>query len=127
MMVLLLGRLIKNFRKSLEIFDYFFLKSKNIILFDNSKMEQLEEINLLSELKIFGGYFIEMYLLLLIIQILSDKIDNSTINYFKDIKMALLISSIVYIARCINEDYSANIRQGCHYILSGVFMANYNV
>lgn len=80
-----------------------------------------------TELKIFGGYFIEMYLLLLIIQILSDKIDNKNINYYKDIKMALIIATILYIARSISEDYSANIRQGCHYILSGVFMASYNV
>jgi hypothetical protein len=74
-----------------------------------------------------GGYFIEMYLLLLIVQILSDKIDNKNISYVKDIKMALIIATILYIARSISEDYSANIRQGCHYILSGVFMASYNV
>lgn len=90
-------------------------------------MNQIEEINWLSELKIFGGYFIEMYFLLLIIQIISDKVDNNTINYFKDIKMALIIAIILYIAKCINEDYSANIRQGCHYVLSAVFMSSYNV
>ena len=89
--------------------------------------EKLQEIFFLPELKIFGGYFIEMYLLLLIIQIISDKVDNNNINYYKDIKMALMIATILYIAKWISEDYCSNIRQGCHYVLSGVFMSNYNV
>ena len=86
-----------------------------------------QEICWSSEIKIFGGYFIEMYLLLLIIQVLSDKVNNNNINYFKDMKMALMIAMILYIAKCISEDYSANIRQGCHYVISAVFMSSYNV
>lgn len=91
-------------------------------------MNQVEEkINWLSELKIFGGYFIEMYLLLLIIQILSDKIDNNNINYFKDIKMGLIIATILYIARSISDEIQQNIRQGCHYAISSVFLSKYPI
>jgi hypothetical protein len=90
-------------------------------------MEEKKEFCLYNELKVFGGFFIEMYLLLIIIQILSDKINNNTISFYKDIKMSLIIATILYIARSISEDYSANIRQGCHYMLSGVFMSSYNV
>ena len=57
-------------------------------------MNQVEEINWKTELKIFGGYFIEMYILLLIIQILSDKIDNKNISYIKDIKMKIVLCAI---------------------------------
>jgi NADH:ubiquinone oxidoreductase subunit 4 (subunit M) len=92
-------------------------------------MEQIEEQKFCwyTELKTFGGYFIEMYLLLLIIQILSDKIDNSTINYFKDIKVATIIAIILYIAKWISQDSSDNIRQGMHYAISGAFLSQYPI
>ena len=80
-----------------------------------------------TELKIFGRFFIETFLLLIIIQLISDKIDNNNINYIKDIKMALLIAIILYIAKCISNDMQQNISQGMHYVISGVFMTNYNV
>ena len=90
-------------------------------------MEQLEEFSWYKEFKLFGGYFIEAYLVLLIIQLVSDKIDNSTINYHKDIKLALLIATILYIAKTINQDICNNVRQGFAYAVSGVFISQYPI
>lgn len=78
-----------------------------------------------NEFKIFSRFFIEVFLLLIIIQIISNKIDNNDINYIRDIKMALIISSILYIAKYINSDASENILQGLHYSVSAVFLSQY--
>jgi len=87
----------------------------------------MEVIDWYAELKLFSRFFIESFLLLIIIQLVSDKIDNNNISYYKEIKMGLLIAIILYIAKCINTDMQQNISQGMHYVISGVFMAKYNV
>jgi len=89
----------------------------------------MEEQNfcLYTELKVFGGFFIEIFLLLIIIQLISDKIDNNNINFYKEIKMALVIACILYVAKIIHQDTSDNIRQGMHYAISGVFLSQYPI
>lgn len=79
------------------------------------------------EFNIFFKFFIEVFLLLIIIQIVSNKVDNNDINYIKDIKMAIIISTILYIAKYINNDASDNILQGLHYSVSAVFLSQYLV
>ena len=77
------------------------------------------------DFQVFSRFFIEVFLLLIIIQIVSNKVDNNDINYIRDIKMALIISSILYIAKYINSDACDNILQGLHYSISGVFLSQY--
>lgn len=86
-----------------------------------------QEFSWLSELKLFARFFIETYLLLIIIQLVSDKVDNNNINYYKEVRMALLVTIILYIAKCISVDMQQNISQGMHYAISGVFLSQYNV
>jgi hypothetical protein len=80
-----------------------------------------------TEIKIFLKFFIETFLLLLIIQLVSDKIDNSQIKLIKDSKISLLIATILYITNYINKDMSANISQGLAYGMSGVFLSKYAI
>ena len=80
-----------------------------------------------TELKIFMKFFIESFLLLIVIQLISDKIDNNSINYIKEVNTALLIAIVIYIAKCISQDASDNVRQGMHYSISAVFLSKYNV
>lgn len=77
------------------------------------------------EFQIFSRFFIEIFLLLIIIQIISNKVDNNDINYIRDIKMALIISIILYMAKYINSNASENILQGLHYSVSAVFLSQY--
>lgn len=79
------------------------------------------------EFKIFIEFFIETFLILIVIQIVSDKIDNNNINVLNDLKLSLIIATILYIARSINNDLNSNIRQGFAYAISTVFLAKYNI
>jgi len=91
-------------------------------------MNQVEEkIDWLTELKIFIRFFIEAYLVLLVIQLVSEKIDNKNISYVKDIKLALAIAIILYIAKMISQDICDNVRQGMAYAVSGVFISQYPI
>ena len=86
-----------------------------------------ESVDWYTELKIFMKYFIESFLLLIVIQLVSDKINNNSISYIKEAKTALMISIVIYIAKCISQDASDNVRQGMHYSISAVFLSQYNV
>lgn len=86
-----------------------------------------EPVDWYSELKTFGKFFMEIYLLLIIIQYVSDKVDNKNINFYKESKMAFIIAIILYIARYISVETQQNISQGFHYYVSGVFLASYNL
>ena len=90
-------------------------------------MNQPEEFNLYTELKVIAHFFIEIYLLLIIVQYISEKIDNNTINYLKDAKIAAVVSIILYIAKLINLEAQLNISQGMHYTIAGAVMAKYNI
>lgn len=78
-----------------------------------------------SEIKLFIQFYIESFLVLIAIQLVSDKIDNNDINWIKDAKIALLLAIILYIAKTINDEARANISQGIHYGISSVFLAKY--
>jgi hypothetical protein len=80
-----------------------------------------------NEIKLFIKFFIEAYLILIIIQLISKNINNNTINYLKDAKTALLVAVIVYIAKCINQDLCDNVRQGMAYAVSTVFISLYPI
>lgn len=86
-----------------------------------------KDIDWYVEIKSFIGFFMESFLIVIIIQLVSDKIDNNSINYIKELKVSLLIASILYIAKCVNSDLNQNIRQGMAYAISGVFLSKYNV
>lgn len=80
-----------------------------------------------SETKIFFEYFIEAFLILITIQLVSDKINNNDIDFIKEFRMGLLIGMVLYIARCINPEMKNNISQGLAYAVSGVILAKYSV
>lgn len=84
-------------------------------------MLQNLEFNLYSECKLFIGFFIQSLLVLITIQFILDK----EINLEKELKISLLLASIVYIAKCINKDMSQNISQGIHYGISSVILSRY--
>ena len=86
-----------------------------------------QEIDYYTEFKIFAEFFIEAFLILITIQLVSDKVDNSKIHWIKDAKISLLIAIILYIAKCINAEASENIKQGLHYAISSAFLAKYNL
>lgn len=81
--------------------------------------------NWYNEIKLFIQFYIESFLVLITIQLVSDKIDNNNINWIKDAKIALLLAIILYIAKMINDEARANISQGIHYGISSVFLAKY--
>ena len=84
-------------------------------------------IDIIHEAKLFISFYIESLLVLITIQIVSDKINNNDINIFNDNKIALLLALIMYIAVCINKEMKDNISQGIHYGISTVFLAKYLV
>lgn len=84
-------------------------------------MLQNLQFNLYSECKLFISFFIESLLVLITIQFILDK----QINLEKELKISLLLASIVYIAKCINKDMSQNISQGIHYGISSVILSRY--
>jgi hypothetical protein len=93
-------------------------------------MEQIEKEQPFcwyTELKLFIRFFIEAFLLLIVIQLISDKIDNNKISYYKEIKVATIVAIILYIAKWISQDSSDNIRQGMHYAISGAFLSQYPI
>jgi len=77
------------------------------------------------EMKIFVEFFIEVLLIIITIQYVSDNIDNDKISWSKAIRMGLLIATILYVAKCLNEDLNHNIRQGLAYAISSVFLSKY--
>jgi hypothetical protein len=85
----------------------------------------LSNIELYNEIKIFIEYFIEAFFIVIIIQIISDKIDNNNINILKELKVSFFIACILYIAKSINSDCVTNVKQGLHYAISGVFLSQY--
>lgn len=86
---------------------------------------ETQYFDILLEAKLLIRFFIESFLLLIVIQIVSDKVDNNNINYYRDIRMAVIITIVLYIAKCINNEMRQNISQGMHYAISGVFIAKY--
>ena len=100
-----------------------------IDLYTESKIDLYTEskIDWYMEAKIFVEFFIEVLLIIITIQYVSDNIDNNSISWIKAVKMALLISTILYVAKCINNDLNHNIRQGLAYAISGVFLSKYAV
>lgn len=84
-----------------------------------------ERFNWNAEIKLFLEFFTETFLLLITVQLISDKVNNNTIQVLRDAKTALLIAVIVYIAQYINVDAKNNILQGFHYAISGVFLSKY--
>lgn len=86
-----------------------------------------QDVDLLLEAKMLIRFFIEAFLLLVLIQVISDKIDNNSINYYREAKTAITIAIILYTAKYINSEMQQNISQGMHYAISGVFIAKYIV
>jgi len=86
-----------------------------------------QNFNWFLETKLFIRFFIEAFLLLVLIQIISDKINNNSINYYREARMAIVIAIILYTAKYINNEMQQNISQGMHYAISGVFIAKYVV
>ena len=84
-------------------------------------------IELYNEIKIFIEYFIEAFFIVIIIQIMSDKIDNNNISILKELKMSFIIACILYIAKSINPECVINVKQGLHYSLSAVFLSQYAI
>ena len=80
-----------------------------------------------SETKIFFEYFMEAFLILITIQLVSDKINNNDIDFIKELRMGLVIAIVLYTARCINPEMKNNISQGLAYAVSGVILAKYSV
>jgi hypothetical protein len=88
---------------------------------NNTELNNNTEMNYLIELKLFIGFFIESLLVLIVIQLVSDK----PINIGKECTISFLLAIIIYIARLINEEMRANILQGLHYGISTVFLSHY--
>lgn len=87
----------------------------------------LNKINFYDEIKLFMEYFIEVFFIVIIIQLMSDKINNNTINILKELKISFIISCILYIAKIINVNLVNNCRQGLHYGISAVFLSRYAI
>ena len=85
----------------------------------------IQSFDLYTEIKVFTKFFIESFLILIVIQLVSDKIDNDKIEIIKQIKISLLIAIILYVAKCIDTNTSDNISQGLHYGISSVFLSKY--
>ena len=81
--------------------------------------------DLLTEIKTFIKFFIESFFVLIIVQLVSDKIDNDKIEWYKEAKIAFLIAIILYVTKCINKEMCDNISQGFAYGISGVFLSKY--
>ena len=84
-----------------------------------------EESNWFTELKTFFGFLIETYLIIIVIQLVSDNVKNTDINWINDFQVALCIAIILYFAKCFNKPMQENISQGIHYYISGVFLNKY--
>ncbi len=84
-----------------------------------------EEINWSEEIRSFLGFFLEAFLVIIFVQIISDKIHNNDINYIKEANLALFVGGILYFTKSINPDLNSNIRQGFAYAISGVFLTKY--
>lgn len=87
----------------------------------------MKQEELIEEIKIFLKFFAEVFMLLIIIQLVSKKIDNKDIRTSHELKVALVVASILYMAKLISQDSCDNIRQGFHYAISGVFLGNYSI
>lgn len=87
----------------------------------------LSNIELYDEIKIFTEYFIEAFFVVIVIQIVSDKIDNNTIIIVNELKVSFFIACILYIAKCINKEIVANCQQGMAYSISAVFLSRYAI
>ena len=86
-----------------------------------------EKVDIYLETRLFAEYFVEAFLILITIQLVSDRINNGDIDVMKEARMGLLIATILYAAKCINPEISANVLQGLAYAISGVILAKYRV
>lgn len=65
---------------------------------------------------------IESFIILIIIRAIIDK----PINYLHVFKSSLIIGMLVFIVTCINREFRNNVRQGLHYGVSSMILAQFS-